>query len=701
MVLDPYAACPCGSGKKFKWCCQPIHVQIDKAFRQDDEGQHEAALRLMDEVVTEHSANPEAWGRKAQLLYQNDRVEEAEATLQKALEINPKYPFGHLLRGLFRQHEGEIPGALLQFRKAADFYDPEARDLLAQVYAMIGDSELRLNRPVAARAAFQIALHCRPADETLRQTFDQVFGEGSHLPASARREYRFLEPIGSAGASPSRSDLWKQALAEATTGKLTDARAAFEKLSQEEPDNPAAWYNLGLAKAWLGDNSGAVEALDRYVTLEPEEARAASAWVLAAVLRCGHGMEGLADYLEHSAMFQLGNPEPVVQFLQRWETEGRLVGVKISQETGVVTGVVVETLPALTPELAATQAPGLSAYLLLVGGLLRLWQTNLQALTPLVEEVKQKLGTAISEAQMGQAVAAFGEILGEALAFPIRAANQTEAQERITKHAQRFFEEIWIHRPLRSLNLIPPIDAAGHPALRRKLLGAIQFLADCAAPNPVLKYDFNRLRRKLGLITYGASSAQAGEPAGLDISALAASELAALKPEELSDDQLAQAYQASVKLDARELAARFAQSLVGRPYRAGQAERYSFYSHLIQMAVSAGNTQAALDWINEGEKADCEQNEGKRRNDYELRRGQIHSKRGEADQAQDVFERLIGRSPSELRYRGSAAEAMLSARQPARALRFAEEGLAKARQQNDRDSENYFKELVAAAKKQG
>jgi hypothetical protein len=33
-------------------------------------------------------------------------------------------------------------------------------------------------------------------------------------------------------------------------------------------------------------------------------------------------------------------------------------------------------------------------------------------------------------------------------------------------------------------------------------------------------------------------------------------------------------------------------------------------------------------------------------------------------------------------------------------LRFAEEGVAAARQQNDRDSEQYLLELAAAAKKQ-
>ena len=121
----------------------------------------------------------------------------------------------------------------------------------------------------------------------------------------------------------------------------------------------------------------------------------------------------------------------------------------------------------------------------------------------------------------------------------------------------------------------------------------------------------------------------------------------------------------------------------------------------MQQALAEGNTQAALDFINDGTKADCEQNEGKRRNEYELRRGQIHAKRGEADAAQDVFDRLIERVPAEIKYRITATETMLSAKQGSRALRFAEAGLAKAREQNDRDSEQHFMELVEAAKRQG
>ena len=80
--MDPYAACPCGSGKKFKWCCQPIYADITRAFQQDEVGQHDAALQK-EELTAAHPQNPEAWGRKAELLDRNEKLEEAEAALQR------------------------------------------------------------------------------------------------------------------------------------------------------------------------------------------------------------------------------------------------------------------------------------------------------------------------------------------------------------------------------------------------------------------------------------------------------------------------------------------------------------------------------------------------------------------------------------------------------------------------------------------
>src|SRR5207248_10597141 len=124
-------------------------------------------------------------------------------------------------------------------------------------------------------AAMRICLHAQP-DEELRKGFDEMFGDQSRLPAAARREYSFQ---GSPARAPAgRRAAWEQALAGAATGRLTDAVRAFEQLTQSGAEDGPAWYNLGLARAWLGDNRAALEALDRYVALEPDEARAADAW---------------------------------------------------------------------------------------------------------------------------------------------------------------------------------------------------------------------------------------------------------------------------------------------------------------------------------------------------------------------------------------------------------------------------------------
>ena len=58
MSLDPYASCPCGSGKKFKWCCQPIYAGIARAWEQEDNGQHETALRTILKVISPEMPPP-------------------------------------------------------------------------------------------------------------------------------------------------------------------------------------------------------------------------------------------------------------------------------------------------------------------------------------------------------------------------------------------------------------------------------------------------------------------------------------------------------------------------------------------------------------------------------------------------------------------------------------------------------------------
>jgi tetratricopeptide (TPR) repeat protein len=703
-MLDPYASCPCGSGKKFKWCCQSIWPGIEKALRQDEEGQHETALRLMDEVVAANEGNPEAWGQKAALLYRNGRLEEAEAALQKAFAINPNYPFGLLLRGQFRYQEGEIPGALLLFRKAADAYDPEAHDLLAQVYFLIFDCELRLNRPVAARAALRIVVHYRPGQQELRDDFEGLFGDKGRLPAAARRDYAATLQTPATSTSGQR-EAWDKAMSHVASPRLSNLAKAFEEITQADANDQAAWYNLGVARAWLGDNRGALEALDRYIDLETDEAKAGTAAALEEVLRCGQGLEEEADYKEHilEVFLRESQVPGVNNLLNEWAQARRMIALETAEGSNTFAAMLLEfsTASLVTVGGPAAEVGRLAGYVVVAGGLFRVWGPNAESFGRLRDEVRQRLALGIGEAQEKIGPIQFSDVPAEALAFPVGVADKAAAQERVRTHAERYFEDAWIHKPLRSLAGNTPLDAVGHKNLRKRLRGVIQFLQDCSAGGIVSTYDFNRLRQKLGLTETGTVTAAQGQPGAIgDVTTMSAAELAALPVETLSEEELERAYQTAKTLDAPELSTRFAQALVARPPRPERPDRYPWYAFLIDHALREQKTDQALDLVNDAEKADCEQNEGRRRNDYELLRGRVHVKRGEADAAQDVFQRLLERNPADLRVPTTAAEAMLSLKQGARALRFAEEGLVAARQQNDRDAEQNLLELAAAARKQ-
>lgn len=695
MAITPYASCPCGSGKQFKWCCQPYYQYVEKALAQHERGQHAAAEQTAAQLVEKFPKVPQAWGYQAEMLFLNDKAEQADAALQKAFDLDPNFAYGFWLRGLMRLNEGEAVGALMLFRKTAELLDPNAKDLLAQVNTRIAELELQFNRPIAARTAMERAVHLAPSLQELRQAFESVFGPESRLPEAARKAYTFRP------APAGKADLWTPGLGSAATGKLTDALKAFEAITAADPTDPSGWFNLGLVRAWLGDNPRAVEALNRSMDLESDEARAEEAGALAEVLRCGHGLERETDHVEHRAVMQIRDAEPVGKAINEWGRAGRLVIVNADREQGTFSALFLEDTPDLGVGVG-TSVARLQAYFLLDGDLIRLWHSNRAMLDKALEEVRAKLGAGVTDPRTETGTAQFGDVVADILLFPKRpGADPEQVEEKMRDRAREFFEETWVRRSLKSLGGATPLDAAAHPTTRRRLPGLIRFLQECLGgmtpreedgkPGKPL-YDFDRLRRKLGL-----SAAPPVEGAAVDIDTLGTAALAGLNADALSDEHLGQAFRAALRLDAPDLAGKFARLATGR---ASIADRYPFYNHLIRAAREEGKADEVIRLLTEGSEADAATNEGRRKVDYALSRGQALARSGDADGAYSLFKEALAGSPADLRAFATAAETMLGRKQGAKALEFAEAGLKQARAQNSRDGEQQFLELVAAAQKQ-
>ena len=109
--VDQYSPCPCGSGQKFKWCCQKVEAYADRAHRLFENGQIDQALATIEEGLSKDSGNPWLLTRKAIYLLRQRQPEPAKAALRLVLEKQSKHIGAHLLLArLVLETEGPIAG---------------------------------------------------------------------------------------------------------------------------------------------------------------------------------------------------------------------------------------------------------------------------------------------------------------------------------------------------------------------------------------------------------------------------------------------------------------------------------------------------------------------------------------------------------------------------------------------------------------
>lgn len=698
MAIDPYAQCPCGSGKKFKWCCQPYHQDVVKAFEAVENGQPEVAEKLITQLVKQHPQNPVLQVRHAQLLARQQRTGESEQALERALQLDPQHAFAHYMRGMLRLGEGELIGALLLFRRAAECCVPEATDHLSQTLQSIAECELKLNRPVAARAALAAAVVLTPKDDELQQTFENLFGQPPRPPACARKHYRLRDLP--ANTPTSLRKLHQEAATILPRGRFAAARKLLAQLTEALPEQASAQFNHGLCLAFLGDSQAALAALGRSLELESDDQHAVETAALMEVLRCGHDADTPNDYETHQVFLAIRDPQRIVTLLQEYQRKGRILAAKLQQETGTIEGVFTVERTALVaiPEQSNYAQHG--AYFMIAGNELLLFRNNQAVLQRIVSELVEASAGALVQVRTRKVPCNFGDVLLDAILFPARPNLPTpEVEQKRREFAQQFFEERWINQPRHSLVGQTPAEAAQTPLGRKRLLGIVQFIADCAqgydrdtADGVGRLYDFDRLRRRLGL-----SIADPDSDPTSDIHGQPPQQLAQLPVDKLNLSQLEEAFRAAMRQDQPELAARFAIAATQAPADPAHADRYPYFAFLARQALNNNQYDLALELLQRGEEDDRSHNNGQRGSDYLLQRGQALTRRADPPAAEAVFAQLLQREPTNLRAHGSAVEAMIALRQKHRASQWAELGLAEARKQNDKDGEGYFLELLDAA----
>ncbi|MBX6312108.1 MAG: tetratricopeptide repeat protein [Isosphaeraceae bacterium] len=259
--IDPYAPCPCGSGQKFKWCCQKVEPYAERAQKLLDNGQFDAALRAIDEGLRKVPDNPWLLTRKAIVQIRQGHTAQARPMLERIIAKQPSHVGAQaLLVRVALETDGPRAGAA-QLQQALTACPPEARGDLALSAQIVGMFLGELGHVPGALRHLELAEALVPGDDpVIESSLRSIERDPSYSPW-LRNPYELVPPP--EGLEPSLRSRFEQAIGWGEEGFWASAASAFETLSAEgiaEADR-----NLGLCRLWMADDAAAVAALRRYI----------------------------------------------------------------------------------------------------------------------------------------------------------------------------------------------------------------------------------------------------------------------------------------------------------------------------------------------------------------------------------------------------------------------------------------------------
>jgi tetratricopeptide (TPR) repeat protein len=601
MAIDVYSPCPCGSGKKLKFCCHDIVHDMQNVLQLRQNGQPRQALKALEKIEARAPRNPWMLTVKAAMLADQDETEAALQTVDRLLEASPNHPYGLYLRATSLFREQGFEAARPAIEKAYEY------GIDANPVAMAGLSEAVMydffhSRQFLAVRKY-ITLLPRLAvpeiqSEILRQLME--FDSLRNIPYPLRSEYP-LRTAEQAGVSDPR---WRRAEELADHFGFGQAADLFSEMADRQPKNAAIRYNAGLCYAWAAESRPAAEALHRAAALEADFEKGVEIEVLAQLVEQGLdeqqvevSQQEFRVEVASRLLTRLGEHPTYVrsrQFEEEEEGDVRPAGTfyvldRQPPESGGAPPTA-ESAPRILGELAIFDADNQT------GAPARAYLTAspLQDLAALVQTLKEQVGDEIEvvgEPTGVLKVPAATAMLSERFYYS-PGTSLTEMRRHRKQALDHVLNDVWPHTQLAALNGKTPHAAIGDEALRVRLAASLIVLdAYCDRVDYVFPLDDFRDRLKLPERATLALSEDA------DVSSLTPLELQRLALHELSDQQLGDLARRMLVVQHRRTLYDVMTQVVSRPavletFRAGD-----IYHLLADLCAERGNREEALIWM--------------------------------------------------------------------------------------------------------
>lgn len=283
MSVDKYAVCPCGSGKKIKFCkCKESIEEMDRVVNMVNGGQIVPALDRLSEVLQTHPDAAWALAVRGRLLLDLREYETLNENADRFIRLQPSNPLAltqraaaNLFRGQVEPATESMLSALTESGRDVDAFVLDVASALAYMLAQRG--VFLTSRVYAALAMMTTGYQGGQAAVSVLQQLNTSPTINQLIKAT---------PM----LIPRPSDVeWGERYDEASSllenQKIDLAESKFQSLQRTLPKEPAVLSGLLMCAIWRGDTdaqSTLFKKLSECESLEHEErvqSRALSALV--------------------------------------------------------------------------------------------------------------------------------------------------------------------------------------------------------------------------------------------------------------------------------------------------------------------------------------------------------------------------------------------------------------------------------------
>src|SRR5688572_12461427 len=152
MAIDPYAPCPCGSGKKLKFCCHDLAADIEKVSKLVESEQPHAALKHVSHLLEKSPDRASLLDIRAMLELSLHDFDAAEKTLEHFLKVAPENPSAHAQKAILAAGRGHAPEAVSHLQDALELTSDAMPQRVFEAIGAVGHALLVHGDLIAARA---------------------------------------------------------------------------------------------------------------------------------------------------------------------------------------------------------------------------------------------------------------------------------------------------------------------------------------------------------------------------------------------------------------------------------------------------------------------------------------------------------------------------------------------------------------------